>query len=124
MNKNSYLREAWNIMDFFIVVFGIISTYLNSTNLKALRAFRVLRPLRTISKVKSLKTMINTLLKSIALLKDSMIIILFYYTVFAITGSQIFSGSLKYNCFDLKTVGIMEFKGILQWDKSNSTVMC
>lgn len=87
MKKNSYLREAWNVMDFFIVFFGIISSYLNSTNLKALRAFRVLRPLRTISKVKSLKIMINTLLKSIVLLKDSMIIILFYYTLFAIMGS-------------------------------------
>ncbi len=52
-NKGSYLRDAWNILDFVIVSSGYISMFLQGSgvNLSALRSFRVIRPLRTISSV-------------------------------------------------------------------------
>lgn len=55
------MKDPWNVLDFFIVVSGIISDYFSDSNLSALRVLRVLRPLRTVSKVKSLKLLINTL---------------------------------------------------------------
>ena len=56
--SNSYIRNGWNIIDFLIVVFALISIAFSSINLKfikALRMLRVLRPLRMISRNPSLK---------------------------------------------------------------------
>ncbi|MCP9266063.1 Voltage-dependent calcium channel type D subunit alpha-1 [Dirofilaria immitis] len=55
-HPGAYLRNAWNILDFIIVVIGLVSTALSRMNIqgfdvKALRAFRVLRPLRLVSGV-------------------------------------------------------------------------
>ena len=54
LHRNAYLRNGWNILDFGIVMIGLVSTALSLFNfsqfdVKALRAFRVLRPLRLIS---------------------------------------------------------------------------
>jgi len=53
--KDSYIRNAWNIMDFVIVVFSLISISLREAGskvsaIKTLRMLRVLRPLRMISR--------------------------------------------------------------------------
>lgn len=58
MHAGSYLRNGWNLLDFFIVVIGMLSITLSSLmkegfDVKALRAFRVLRPLRLVSGVPS-----------------------------------------------------------------------
>lgn len=60
-NKNtSYLRDTWNILDFSIVVSGIITLTSDSEIgfFKVLRIMRVLRPLRLITRVKGLKLVI------------------------------------------------------------------
>jgi hypothetical protein len=53
MHQGAYLRNIWNMLDFSIVVIGMVSTVLQSIlgnfDVKALRAFRVLRPLRLVS---------------------------------------------------------------------------
>lgn len=56
LDKSSYLRDLWNIMDMIIIVTGYLPYFINSSavNLSALRSLRVLRPLRSVSKVKSL----------------------------------------------------------------------
>nr|XP_023019052.1 muscle calcium channel subunit alpha-1-like [Leptinotarsa decemlineata] len=56
MHPGAYLRNGWNLLDFTIVVIGLISTALQNLtrdtfDVKALRAFRVLRPLRLVSGV-------------------------------------------------------------------------
>ena len=56
--KDSYIRNPWNIIDFVIVVFSLISIMAAGVNLKfikALRMLRVLRPLRMISRNPALK---------------------------------------------------------------------
>lgn len=52
-NKGAYLRDAWNVLDFVIVISGYISMILSGggVNLSVLRSFRVIRPLRTISSI-------------------------------------------------------------------------
>lgn len=56
-HPEAYLRSSWNLLDFVIVVIGlmnlILSFILPTFNVKALRAFRVLRPLRLVSGVPS-----------------------------------------------------------------------
>ena len=49
--RKSYLRNAWNILDFFIVVTSVISLSIDSGSLsvvKVIRVARILRPLRLI----------------------------------------------------------------------------
>ncbi|GIY71686.1 voltage-dependent calcium channel type D subunit alpha-1 [Caerostris darwini] len=58
LHPGAYLRNTWNLLDFVIVVIGVVSTALSNLmkdgfDVKALRAFRVLRPLRLVSGVPS-----------------------------------------------------------------------
>ena len=88
-NKAAYLRDAWNCLDFIIVSSGYLPYLLSNSsgiNLSSLRSFRVLRPLRTISTIKSLKKILGALFSAVPLLKDSIIVLLFFYMIFAIGG--------------------------------------
>lgn len=55
LHKRSYLRDGWNVLDFIIVLTGLISLIPNVPNLKSLRIMRVFRPLRSIHAVPSMK---------------------------------------------------------------------
>ena len=112
----AYLRDSWNILDFVIVVSSLLTLFeptpvMNADGtmppggggLSALRSFRVMRPLRTISSVKGLKLLMGALISAIPLLVDTLIILLGFFLVFSIAGSQLLSGVLKYRCFDIQT---------------------
>lgn len=73
------------------------------TNLKSLRSLRVLRPLRTISSIKALRDILSALFSAVSLLKDVIIILLFFYMIFAIAGLQLFMGLLKQRCIHQNT---------------------
>ncbi|CAD8079150.1 unnamed protein product [Paramecium primaurelia] len=98
--KKSYLRDTWNILDFSVIITAYIPYFLdsNSVNLNALRSFRVLRPLRTVSSIKALRTILLALFASIAQLRDAAVVLMFFYSIFAIAGVQLFSGYLKRRC--------------------------
>lgn len=49
MREYSYLREGWNIMDFFVVVLGWVSIIVSSDSISGIKVIRILRPLRTIN---------------------------------------------------------------------------
>eukprot|EP00795_Rhopilema_esculentum_P010180 gene10180-18850_t len=57
LHPRAYLRSGWNILDFTVVVVGVVILILSSSkdgnasniNIKSLRAIRVLRPLKLIS---------------------------------------------------------------------------
>jgi len=108
-NQGAYLRDAWNILDFIIVAQGYFSLFASSdVNLQALRSFRVLRPLRTISNVEGLRILVSALISALPLLRDTIIVLLFFFVVFAIAGVQIWAGELKQRCFNLETGIAME----------------
>jgi hypothetical protein len=88
LNTGSYLRDAWNILDFIIIASGFMGMFLQGSgvNLSALRSFRVIRPLRTISSVKGLRIIVSALINAIPLLRDSLLVLLFFFLVFAIAG--------------------------------------
>uniref|UniRef100_A0A8C2DW60 Voltage-dependent P/Q-type calcium channel subunit alpha-1A n=1 Tax=Cyprinus carpio TaxID=7962 RepID=A0A8C2DW60_CYPCA len=52
-HKGSYLRNGWNVMDFVVVLTGILSTVGTDLDLRTLRAVRVLRPLKLVSGIPS-----------------------------------------------------------------------
>ena len=97
LNKGSYMRDAWNILDFVIVVSGYVTFMIKTdsssgggTNISALRSFRVLRPLRTISGVEGLRVIVTALLNSLPLLRDAIMVLIFFFFIFAIAGVQLF----------------------------------
>jgi voltage-dependent calcium channel L type alpha-1D len=98
VHKRSYLRDPWNVIDFIVVVIGIISLVPNFPNLKALRIFRVLRPLRSINAVPTMKRLVSTLLLSLPQMGYLVSFLLFFITVFAILGMQIFARDLYSRC--------------------------
>lgn len=87
-NDGSYLRDAWNILDFVIIASGYMGMFLQGSgvNLSALRSFRVIRPLRTISSVAGLRVIVSSLINAMPLLRDSLLVLMFFFLVFAIAG--------------------------------------
>jgi hypothetical protein len=85
LNKNSYLRDPWNVLDFIIVGSAWLTEIqtliggTSSNSLGALRAFRVLRPLKAVTSIKGLQVLVIAVLKSIPLLKDTMVILCFFF---------------------------------------------
>jgi len=74
--------------------------------------------LRTIQRVKKLKQLLIAIFSALPLLKDAIIILIFFYFIFAIAGLQLFSGLLKKKCFFIDS-------GILYIDKlSGNPQLC
>ena len=93
LNKGSYLRDYWNILDFAVVTTGYLPYFFNTTsgvNISSLRSMRILRPLKTITKIKELRNIMIGFFEALKPLLNSLIILLFFYTVFAIAGLQLF----------------------------------
>ncbi|XP_049533955.1 muscle calcium channel subunit alpha-1-like isoform X5 [Anopheles darlingi] len=113
LHPGSYLRNGWNILDFTIVVIGMISTALSNLmkegfDVKALRAFRVLRPLRLVSGVPSLQVVLNSILRAMVPLLHIALLVLFVIIIYAIIGLELFSGKLHKSCFHNETGEIMD----------------
>ncbi|EJW85992.1 voltage-dependent L-type calcium channel alpha-1 subunit isoform c [Wuchereria bancrofti] len=107
-HPGAYLRNAWNILDFIIVVIGLVSTALSRMNIqgfdvKALRAFRVLRPLRLVSGVPSLQVVLNAILRAMIPLLHIALLVMFVIIIYAIIGLELFCGKLHSTCFDATT---------------------
>merc|ERR1719340_469688 len=112
-HPNAYLRNTWNILDFTIVMIGLISSILavlqiEGFDVKALRAFRVLRPLRLISGVPSLQIVMNAILMAIIPLINIALLVLFVIIIYAIIGLELFMGAFHKTCFDEITGDMME----------------
>ncbi|CAH0562347.1 unnamed protein product [Brassicogethes aeneus] len=108
MHPGAYLRNGWNLLDFTIVIIGMISTALSfltkdSFDVKALRAFRVLRPLRLVSGVPSLQVVLNSILRAMVPLLHIALLVLFVIIIYAIIGLELFSGKLHMTCYKNST---------------------
>ena len=61
--KFSYMRDAWNIMDFLIVWVSWVTLFIGDTNVSAIRAVRALRTLRTLSAFPRLAKLVSMLVQ-------------------------------------------------------------
>ena len=64
LDKKCYLREAWNWLDFIVVITTLL-TFIELDNVSGLRTFRLFRPLRSLSALPSMRVLVNTLLASV-----------------------------------------------------------
>ena len=108
LHQGAYLRSVWNILDFTIVIIGLLSTALSTImkegfDVKALRAFRVLRPLRLVSGVPSLQVVLNAIIKAMIPLLHIALLVIFVIVIYAIIGLELFSGKLHETCFHNQT---------------------
>lgn len=100
--ETAYLRDNWNILDFVIVGFSVLTWILESISsfdisfVRGFRALRALRPLRMVSKNEGIKTVVNSLLMSIPSLLNVMLIILLFLLVFGILGVQFWKGAIAW----------------------------
>lgn len=117
-NEGAYLRDPWNILD-FVIVSSAWLTFLQEafggggggSSVGALRAFRVLRPLRAVTSIKGLQVLVVAVLKSIPLLKDTFLILTFFFLIFAIAGLQLLTGLTKQVCVHIDTGKVnLEFR--------------
>ena len=97
---NTYLRDAWNVLDFIVVIIGWVGQAGAGSNVSALRTIRLLRPLRTINKVPEMKILVNSIIKSLPLLVDILFLFGFFLILFGIIGLQSYAGLFLQRCFD------------------------
>ena len=89
LNDGSYIRDAWNILDFTIIGSGYLGMIMagKGANLQVLRSFRVIRPLRSISSIQGLKVIVSSLMNAIPLLRDALLVLVLFHLIFAIAGT-------------------------------------
>ena len=105
-SKGSYLRDPWNVIDFLVVVLGLIAFSPAVGNYTAIRTVRVLRPLRTITGVEGMRVLVSTLMRSIPMLLDVLVLCAFAFFIFGIIGVQTFKGVLRNRCHTV--TGVVE----------------
>eukprot|EP00756_Hemistasia_phaeocysticola_P019247 Hpha_TRINITY_DN15647_c4_g2::TRINITY_DN15647_c4_g2_i1::g.101185::m.101185/K04838/SCN5A; voltage-gated sodium channel type V alpha len=94
----SYLRrDAWNRLDFVIVVVSNLTLAMQNASgteqLALLRMMRTLRPLRFINRFPGLKLVVVSLVKAIPPLANIFLVTLLVFVIFGIMGVQFFSGT-------------------------------
>ncbi|XP_025407764.1 sodium channel protein para-like isoform X2 [Sipha flava] len=94
----TYLRDAWNWLDFIVIALAYVTMGIELGNLAVLRTFRVLRALKTVAIVPGLKTIVGAVIESVKNLRDVIILTIFSLSVFALLGLQIYMGVLTQKC--------------------------
>ena len=102
LDKNSYLKDNWNRLDFLIVSVSLFELQGSLQVLtgeesgstlqffRVFRMFRTLRPLRFISHNVQMKLVINSLLDSISPIFNVLSIVLIIFFMFSISGMNLF----------------------------------
>ncbi|CAG5099650.1 Oidioi.mRNA.OKI2018_I69.XSR.g16619.t1.cds [Oikopleura dioica] len=99
LNKFTYLRDAWNWLDFIVVVLAYVTMMTPEIgNVSGLRTFRVLRAFKSLSIVPGLKTIVNALFLSMKPLSEVLFIMVFLLIVISLIGLQAYSGVLQQKC--------------------------
>ncbi|XP_051517883.1 voltage-dependent N-type calcium channel subunit alpha-1B-like [Myxocyprinus asiaticus] len=102
-HKGSYLRNGWNVMDFVVVLTGILTVVGPDFDLRTLRAVRVLRPLKLVSGIPSLQVVLKSIMKAMVPLLQIGLLLFFAILMFAIIGLDFYMGKFHRTCFRIDT---------------------
>uniref|UniRef100_A0A8D0BZU3 Voltage-dependent N-type calcium channel subunit alpha n=1 Tax=Salvator merianae TaxID=96440 RepID=A0A8D0BZU3_SALMN len=108
-HKGSYLRNGWNVMDFVVVLTGILATAGTQFDLRTLRAVRVLRPLKLVSGIPSLQVVLKSIMKAMVPLLQIGLLLFFAIVMFAIIGLEFYMGKFHKACFSNETERLGDF---------------
>lgn len=102
-----FFRGWINTLDFMIVVLAFGINFLDNaqmtTELQILASLIIIRPLTTLISIQGFQLIACAVSSAIPLLKESLIILLFFLLIFTISGVHLFSGYLKKRCFFRET---------------------
>jgi len=114
--KNTYLSEAWNWLDFTVVITSLLESLPGMDGVKVLRTFRLLRPLRSLATMPSMKVLIGTLISSISQLSGIMGLAFFFFAIFSILGISLLDGKTHWRCYMTPEP---DSNGIWEYDKTD-----
>jgi len=99
-DRNSYLRDVWNWLDFVVVLTAWASFVPGGAadGLGFFRVFRALRPLRSLNAVPQMKVLVNTVISSVPKLGNVSAVGAFLFLVFGIIGVTLMSGTFNRLC--------------------------
>lgn len=98
-SPRDFLKDRWNLLDTLVVLFSWPALLTDGlAQYAALRIFRVVRPLRTVSRLPGLRDVVESLLRALPGIGDVAFLLAFVFTIFAITGVQLFKGTLHRRC--------------------------
>ncbi|CAE7321447.1 Cacna1c, partial [Symbiodinium sp. CCMP2456] len=118
VDKTSYLRDAWNWLDFIVVVTGVLqmtNAITSQEGVGFLRMFRILRPLRSLNAVPQMKVLVNTVLSSIPRLGNVSIMAAFLFVSFGIVGVSLFGGVFYRGCHTIPKPILIGANGTECW---------
>lgn len=96
LDKHTYLRDAWNWLDFIVVLTSLLSAIPSVANVSMIRTFRLFRPLRNFTSLPAMKSIVSTMLKSITKLGEIMVVAMIFFYIFSILGLTLWSGNIHY----------------------------
>jgi hypothetical protein len=99
LGKQAYLRDAWNWLDFVVVVMSYASVVGGLGNVSSVRTFRVLRPLRTLTTIPGMKVLVTSLMASVPAMFNVVLMSLLMFFGLGVIGIQLWGGMLSSRCF-------------------------
>ena len=78
----TYLRDPWNVLDFFVVIMGWVGVFLVDQKYSAVRVVRILRPLRTINSMPGMSGLVATILNSLPAMANVLVLFVFMLIMF------------------------------------------
>lgn len=93
-------------MDFLVVVLGWVSTIIDSGDISAIKVIRILRPLRTINQIPNMSSLVATILNSLPIMFDVMVLFLFMLIMFGTIATQLLGGHLEKRCVYTNSNGV------------------
>ena len=93
---DAYLRQYWNMLDFTVVVAGLVELVSSAAGaqLTPLRLVRTLQPLRALNKFKSGRMVLQTLGSALPMLVDVVLFMLWFVVSMTVMGTMFFGGTM------------------------------
>ncbi len=113
LHKGAYLRNAWNVLDFGIVVASLLSIVLGfflSANIAFLRAFRAFRAFRLLGRFQTTRTTVRTMLRSVPAVLNVILFSVFIWYLGALIAVQLLQGQTAL-CTDTTVLSRSECTG-------------
>jgi hypothetical protein len=115
IGKKAYLRDMWNVLDFFIVITGLIDLISDQSSVgqssgstfDAFRPLRLLRPLRTLRAVgrfKKLRVTVSLFSSCLPKLVQVGYLQIFIFFLFGTIACQLWQGLLRGRCYSHVTL--------------------
>lgn len=119
----SYLRNPWNLFDFFILVVSLTSINPLINRLQVIKMFRVMRVLRLVSSTYGLRVGLQAIMSAIPSVISVVLIMLLFFIIFGVIGVSFFKGKYYY-CWQERAMDMNGYDEVFhletKWDCFNS----